>query len=279
MIWRAAAAGIVTLALTEAASAGFIDTVDGLGAIHHWRLGEGMGAQTAVDRLGNLHGTYHDVTLGMPGAVTGDPDTSARFYPSYVELPHGPSLLLDQGTIMFWFQDQNSIHDTGLFSKDSSGFDTGGHLTVRTTSSGRVEARLQSTDDSYWLRSDPFIQLDIWHDVAVTFGGAGMILYIDGVEVDTNDYTGGLGESSGGSGNSEPIVLGANSWGSDDGRATPLRGFFSGMMDEVLIFDDQLNGASIAALHTAKGIPAPPALAAFGLAALLRGGRRRRVES
>ena len=113
----------------------------------------------------------------------------------------------------------------------------------------------------------------------MTFGDAGMFLYIDGMQVDSNGYTGGLGETSGGPGNFEPIVLGANSWGSDDGSATPLSGFLSGLMDEVLIFDDQLSGASIAALHEAKGIPAPPALAAFGLAALRGGRRRRRTEA
>ena len=70
-----------------------------------------------------------------------------------------------------------------------------------------------------------------------------MVLYLDGVEVDTNAYAGGLSTTSGGAGNFEPIVLGGNAWQSGDLTATPVKDHFHGEIDDLRIYDNRLNAA------------------------------------
>lgn len=64
-----------------------------------------------------------------------------------------------------------------------------------------------------------------------------MKLFVNGQLEDTHEYAGGLGTNSGGNGNYEPIVLGANSWDSNNFSATPLCDYFKGYIDDVRIYD------------------------------------------
>lgn len=262
----------VLCTLTTTAQADYTSRVESLNPLAYWRLGE-AGGTTAVDAANAYDGVYHNVRLGQSGAIEGNPDTSMCNYPGYMEVPHADAFLLDNGSFAFWFQDINSIHNTGLFSKDSSGYDTGGHVTALTKSNGSVQVRLQSTTDSHWVGTDPFIELDQWYHLAFTFGSNGMKLYLDGDLVDSNSYTGGLGSTSGGVGNFEPIVLGANSWRSGNLSATPLSGFFSGRLDEFVIFDYQLSEEQVEVVSSQ--VPEPTSLALVGFAAIATLRRRR----
>lgn len=254
---------VVVGAFTLPASGDYGSLLESYNPTAYWRLGEDSGPN-AFDQVGTLDGTYHGgVGLGEAGAVEGD--SAARFWtrgPGYVEIPHSDDLLLDSGTITFWFQDTGSIRMSGLLSKDSNGYDTGGHLTIFTESQG-LSVRLQSTNASYSVQSDPFA-LDQWYRAAFTFGSGGMNLYLDGLLVDSDDYTGGLGGTSGGAGNFEPLVLGANSWNSGNQMAGPLRDYYSGLLDEVAIFDYALTPDEVQALHG----PAVPDPSTFALLAL-----------
>ncbi|MDT9324091.1 MAG: hypothetical protein P5693_26580, partial [Limnospira sp. PMC 1290.21] len=77
---------------------------------------------------------------------------------------------------------------------------------------------------------------------AVTFGDGGWTLYVDGVAVNTNAYTGGLGA------NDEPIVLGANQWGSAPGTADDLDHPFTGTITSAAIYDAPLSAALVGQL-------------------------------
>jgi len=269
------------LALTPAAPAEYMDLIHDLQPISLWRLGEASGT-TAADQVGGVNGTYHGGQQGYPGAVANDPDTSVWFRPNnYVEIPHADSYRLDSGTVQLWYRDTGTIREQGLFSKDSCGFDTGGHLTIRTTTGG-VEARLQSATQSHWVYGDPY-KLNCWYLVTFTFGDGGMKLYIDDELVDTDEYTGGLAATSGGDGNFEPIVLGANAHRSGDRCATPLDQYLSGALDDVAVYDYALTRDQIAQVYrVATGdetyIPEPASagiLLIGGVAALCRRRRTR----
>jgi hypothetical protein len=67
-----------------------------------------------------------------------------------------------------------------------------------------------------------------------------MALYIDGGAPVTDPYIGGLGVTSGGAGNFEPIAFGAGTTVSDDLLVTPTTEFFAGYMDDVQIIDRAL---------------------------------------
>lgn len=164
----------------------------------------------------------------------------------YAVLPHATDFLLNDGTVSLWFKDTDNAEQTGLFSKDARNFLTGGHLSIFTTANRSIQARIQSTTQSYTIESSPgSYSLGQWVHVAVNFGADGFHLYLDGVLADSNSYVGGLGSSSGGTGNLEPIVIGANSWASSEQSATPVQDFFTGSIDEVQIYNDSLSAAEI----------------------------------
>jgi parallel beta-helix repeat protein len=103
--------------------------LDGMNA--HWPLDEAAGL-TADEIILNNDGTYRNgVTLNQPGAcgATGTAVSFNRPLSQYVEIPHSDAYLLDEGTVTFWAQATGTASPQGLFSKDSTNNDTGGHLT------------------------------------------------------------------------------------------------------------------------------------------------------
>jgi len=99
-----------------------------------------------------------------------------------------------------------------------------------------VKARLQSTSASYELSSGP-VTAGAWPHGAFAFGAEGMALYIDGVQVDSADYGGGLAMTSGGAGNREAIVIGGDTTGASAGSTAPMTHSFAGAIDDVRLYD------------------------------------------
>ncbi len=171
----------------------------------------------------------------------------------YVEIAHSNDDLLDNGTLTLWFQADDLDGMQTLFSKDSRGFDTGGHLTVG-LEDDRILVRLQSTKTSEYIRSPAgSVTADAWHHLALTWGADGMKLYLGGELLGSDSYTGGLGRNSGGRGNFEPITLGASQRSSGDRVADKLNRFFGGSIKGVAIHDIALSADSVAALSAARG--------------------------
>ncbi|MDJ0830713.1 MAG: DUF4347 domain-containing protein, partial [Desulfobacterales bacterium] len=223
--------------------------------LSYWRLGEAAGSAADLGSSANS-GTYNVAGLGQSGAINGDSDTAVQFdalTTDYVAIAHSDDYLLNNGTVQLWFN--VDIAATGdlqhLLSKDSQGNDTGGHLSIYLDAAGRLEVRLQSTSDSYFVNTSSAVTEGQWHHVAFTFGAGGMVLYLDGQSVDTNVYTGGMGTSSGGTGNHEPIAIGGGTQLSDDLLITPVDQFFTGLIDEVAIVGSQLDGEAIRELFGA----------------------------
>ena len=199
-----------------------------LGPTGYWRLGEGAGG-TAVDATGLNDGSYNGVTLGQTGAISADGDTALLFdgIDDYMELAHDPAYLLDDGTVQFWFNTADVTQRADLFSKDALGNVTGGHLSIYLDGSGNIETRLQSASADYFVNSTSPLTNNQWHHVAFSFGADGMQLYVDGQLQDSDAYTGGLGTTSGGAGNFEPIAIGASTQVSGAGLVTPLQDYFT----------------------------------------------------
>lgn len=258
----------------------YSDAVLAKNPIGYWRLGD-TGGSSAVDAAGGNDGNYHgNYSLGNPGPFAGQGDSDGALDTwngghGYVEIAHSADYLLSEGTYALWFYDDGHIGDqAGLFSKDSSGYDTGGHLSMYTRSDGRVELRMQSTSASYTVSSDAgSFNLNEWVHVAFTFGANGMQLYLDGQLVDNNSYTGGM------TGNYEPIALGASTVQSGNGTIHNLTGKFSGLLDEFSIFDTALSASDIQDLYTGTvpsgggAVPSPAPLSLLGLCVALLGRR------
>ena len=218
--------------------------------ISYWRLGESRGWR-AVDAISGINGTYNGVWLGRTGAILGDSDTSARFngMTSYVGIPHADAFLADNGTILLWFK-ASVAGRAGLLTKDTrKGRNGGGMMIVMQKRS--VGVRLRHTESEYRLLSEETV-IGQWYFVAFTFGSNGMKLYLNGQLVDSDGYTGGMGTTSGGIGNHEPIAIGANTRASDGRVVTPLQDYFAGLIDEPAFFDRALTPEQIALLYDAR---------------------------
>ena len=254
----AGATGAATVTVTVTANrppianddpAGYYDTVaTDASLLSYWRLGEAAGATVASDEGGLVNGAYpagaNKPTLGVGGAIAGDSDTAASFDGNdYVVVAHNAAFASANGTVQLWFNTANPAQRGALLSKDSLGFDTGGHLTIW-VDNGRIEVRLQSTSSDYFVRSPVnSVTAGTWHHVAFSFGGDGMRLYLNGLLVASNGYTGGT------LGNAEPLVIGAGTVFSGDGTPFPLNDYYTGRIDEVAWFGAQLGAADIQKLY------------------------------
>ena len=240
--------GVYTTTVSSMASAGLMDRPP----VAMWRLNESVGTIIG-DEMGNHDGQlFGDVDLNFGGVIASDGAIRIAMGlddAGFVEIPHSDDFLLDHGAISFWFRTQFKSATQGLFSKDSSGYDSGGHIDIEIVSE-RVRVRLQSTSNSYYLYS-PIIGNNEWYHVVFSFGAGGMKLFVNGVQVDSRSYTGGLGTTSGGVGNYEPITLGVSQMGSgnltSDGWYRP----FHGRIDEVAIYNRGVTEAEVGWLYQA----------------------------
>ena len=212
-----------------------------------WKMDETSGATAADSSTGGHTGTLKNGAAFVSGHI----DNAVQFDGNndYVEVAHSDDFLVDDGTVALWFKSDNADSTRMLFSKDSSGYDTGGHLTIYTESS-RVKVRLQSTGSSYTVQSSNFLQDNTWYHMALTFGSAGMKLYVNGSLEDTDSYTGGLGTTSGGTGNYEPLAIGASTWGSGNQVITPLSYYFDGLIDDVRVYNRALTTEEVEQLSS-----------------------------
>ena len=215
--------------------------------IAHWTFDEDAG-DTITDEVSGLVGAIHgaqwkDGQFGDALEFDGDND--------YVEIPHTDGFLLDDGTVSIWFEADSLPSRAGLVSKDSMFYDTGGHLLIYTEYS-TLKVRLQSVSATYYLIAPTTLGRDKWYHVALTFGSEGMKLYLNGALKAADPYTGGLGTTSGGSGNHEPFALGANNWASDDLVITPLQGYYEGKLDDFRIYSYALSADEVFALSNGE---------------------------
>lgn len=219
----------------------------GIEFLGHWKLDESSGS-TALDSVGGNGGTYNNSpTLGETGF--GDGGTSVNFNGTntYIEVPHSAVYKMDDGAISFWFKSSDLSGHHAIISKDSSGFDTGGHFHIY-TDGALLKVRFQSTTTTYTVQSGA-ITTGTWYHGVFTFGSNGMKLYLNDTEVDSDPYMGGTGTTSGGSGNSEPMVFGAGTWTSGDGVITPLTYYYAGHIDDVRIYNSAIDADDVTTLY------------------------------
>lgn len=175
---------------------------------------------------------------------------------SYIDLPEPTSGSLSEGSISLFFNTSDIDHSNnpsagsmGLLSRDANGTESGGHLTIWITDSGGISVRQQSASSSYRANTNSYIvQENRWHHLVYTWGGNGMRIYLDGVLRNSpTAYTGGF------STNGVPITIGANAWtyssSNSASRKNQLKDFFIGAVDEVRIYDEQLNASQISNLE------------------------------
>lgn len=127
-----------------------------------------------------------------------------------------------------------------LVSKDSSGYDDGGHLMV-TMEGDALHIRLQGVSNQAKITVQDVFKAGEQTNLAITFGDEGLHVYADGKEVASDAlWTNGL------QGNLEPVVIGANQYASSDLAADNLVDFFDGVISKVTLSDGQMSAEQIA---------------------------------
>ncbi|MAO93166.1 MAG: hypothetical protein CMM81_16705, partial [Rhodospirillales bacterium] len=199
--------------------------------------------ETVTDSLNGITGT----AKGDTGSSTGKNGNSAQFDGSgdYVVVPHSEAMELTKGTFSIDFIAWNN---GTLASKDSSGFDDGGHFDLNINSNHVVELRVQTEDESFTL-SGGSINYEDWQNASVTWDGETVTLYVNGTAVDSVASDWNLSE------NENPWTFGASQINSGDNVANNLTDYLNGRIDNPTLLDQPLSAEQIAAMHT-NGIPA-----------------------
>ena len=174
-------------------------------------------------------GTYHYA----PGlSLTGS---------NYQDVASSGSLQLSQFSVAAWFKTSTNFGgDAFIVNKGGAGSDSSGqnmNYGIWMTKTEKIQAGFESTSASdHFVTSAKSYNDNQWHYAVVTYGGSSVILYIDGVRVGTKSTTGASPETSG----TKPVRVGANS------RVTPPSNFFTGQVDEVRVWNDDLTTQRVA---------------------------------
>ena len=213
------------------------------GLVGYWRLGESSGT-TACDSTGQDNGTYQGgVTLGTPGAISGDPDTAITLNGTgQVSIPATSTLNVgDDFTIEAWVKRGSSkTGATEVIASKQNGswvlmFNESDQLTLRRSNVANVATATIATTDTGW------------HYVAATKNGPSVHLYIDG-----KDVTGPVANQTM-ENNNEPMEIGQSS----------NNAYFNGSIDEAALYNQALPPAQIeqhytTTTQTKEETPTPP---------------------
>ncbi len=214
-----------------------------------WRLDE-TGGSTATDAsVNNANGMYSGgVGYRTPGATSGGygvtVDGSSGLISSQ-QPTTGPSVFTEE----LWFN-----------TTSTNGGKLMGFGDAQTGNSSNYDRHIWMDGDGTlhfgtWtgnanvVSSGPGYNDGKWHQVAGSIGANGMVLYVDGAQVDTNANTG-----------SQPYtgywrVGGDTSWGGNP--------YFAGSVDEAAVYPTVLSAARIAAHYANSGNINQPPTAAF----------------
>lgn len=206
--------------------------------VAYWRMGESSGS-TMFDHSGfGNDGSYTNVTVGVPGAIPGDPDTAAHFDgdESFALVADNERLRPQQLTVEAWVYPDNGIErGDAVLTKNDDTLSTGYGLWFDGyTSSPSIEFFV----DNFWSVSAP-IPLNEWSHVVGTYDGATVRLYVDGVEQESLAFNGPIDH------NEAPVRLGYDDVEYDWDA-------WSGFLDEIAIYDVALSEAQIAARASAN---------------------------
>lgn len=207
--------------------------------LDYWRLGESSGS-TATDSSGNGNSlAYHGVSLGQPGALSGDSNTAAGLTGStgsYINANPFNGLPTTAITIEMWVKTTGT--GTGLLSYAIPG------------SPFRLllykPENLMFTDGSRWLGTGVSVNDGQWHDLVWTWRASDgqSQLYKDGTLMFTGHLTTYTSIPNGGS-----LILGQVQH--SVGGGIQANQAFNGSMDEVAIYGSVLSASRIQAHYTA----------------------------
>jgi PKD repeat protein len=219
------------------------------GAAHYWRFGETTGQASDFAGTSDL-AVGSGVTRGTAGAIAGDADTAATFdgsgegRASTQTAAPGPDVF----SIEAWFRTTSTSGGKIVgYGNESSGNSSNYDRHVYMDESGRLYFGVW-TGAMSTVQSQPGLNDGKWHYVVGSLSPAGLVLSVDGQQVDSRtDTTAG-----------QPYdgywrIGGDSSWAGAN--------YFAGDIDDVAIYPAALSADTVSQ-HYALGTSQPPANAA-----------------
>jgi hypothetical protein len=235
---------VATLTIPAPPTQPYPDLVKAAGPVAYWRLGEADG-EIADDEIGANDGTFLEgVTLGVPGAISGDANTAVRF-----------SAAAGQKIDVAW----SDVLNAPEFSAEVWARVTGGAGNYRSPLTSRADgpqrgyifyAEPGDTWQFWTGKGDttgwdsipgPAVATNQWTHLAATYDGTTKRFYVNGVEVGISTTPFGVNDSS-------VLRIGG---GASEGSGNY---FFEGDVDEVAIYDKALTSEQIVQ-HFLAGSP------------------------
>ena len=229
--------------------------VHGVAPVAYWSLNETSGSAVAdsagTPQDGTFYGRRPDLDdASVPTALAPfGAGTSADFHDSkkeYIAVAHDAVFEVTDGSVQLWFNTRDAKDAQTLFAKDQRGSNGGLEISLDKRD---LSVRMEGPDGNHLIDThhgafDDLVKANTWYQLTFTFGSGGMKLYVDGVLVGSNAYTGGL------LANSAPIVIGGSD-AKDRGDASDLSRLkikrpFDGRIDEVAFFNVALSPEQIA---------------------------------
>jgi len=210
--------------------------------VSYWRLGETSGT-SAADETGANPGTYNNMLLGEPSALSSDSNPSASFSgtQSYVRVPASPSLDMTSAvTVELWAKRRTIGGYQVLVGKPGNGQSKFENYSLWQTPSNKYTAYFGNGSTSVSVQT-PAITDTNWHYVVATYNGSRARIYLDGVLKQEIAQT---------------LQMTANTLPLNIGRANNGAYFFNGWLDEVAIYPTALPAQTILAHYNrATGSP------------------------
>ena len=213
--------------------------------IAYWRLGEASGTN-AVDDIGTYDATYNgSPTLGTTGLLATDSDTAVDFLVNDWAEYSSPII----NTSSTWTIEAivnttvaNAASGRAIYAERAATGDNIIKLDCNQTATDGIFVTLRNDAGTLLQTSGfgiPAINDGVDHHVAVTRNGSSIYLYFDGVEYGPATWSGG---STFTNANRRSRIAGD----AGDGNAD-----FTGVVDEVALYDTALSAARLSAHYTA----------------------------
>lgn len=206
------------------------------GPISYWRLDESAGS-TAADAAGSNGGTYlGGVSLGVPGALTGDSDTAVTLDGSsgYVAVSDAASLdLTGDFSVEAWVRPTVVDGVAGcIVQKGKSHGYPGWQYRLSITSGNQWQGTVFVGNSAIDVTDPGSPSTTSWTYLVMTRSGSTLTLYVNGVPVSTASVSGTLNTGTG------ILAIGRSGSASVD--------YFNGSVDEVAIYGAALSASQVA---------------------------------
>jgi RHS repeat-associated protein len=229
----------------------------------YWQLGDASGSATAADEvdvnLGTTDGTYHSVTLGVPGPLAGSSETAGSFNgsSSYVSLPNALVMDSTDVSVGLWFKAASSSADGVLFSYQTAAITNSSGATNHRTPTLYIGTNGELYGEFYNGAVDPIhtstsVTDGKWHYAVISAASNTQSLYLDGTQVGSA-VSGQINQL-----NMGVDTIGAGFWtGWPGGTTATTASYFAGDIGQVAVYPQPLAAATIASQYAIAAAASP----------------------